>query len=136
MSKEIIHVKLGLKPFSANKMHYRSGKKDTREYREFKGDINEFLAGDYGVDKKAMIKFTLVSGFSNKQSDLDNAFKPLLDAMQLAMGFNDNQIYDIIALKDVVPKGEEYILIKLEQVSPSYVKRKIAALLRNIKGDK
>lgn len=131
-AKTILHVKLYLKPFSANKMHYRSGKKDTREYREFKGDIREFLEEDYKVDAKALLKFTLISGFSNRAADLDNTFKPLLDSMQLAMGFNDKQVYDIRAYKDIVPKGKEYLMIKLEQVSPSRVKRSITRLLKEL----
>lgn len=130
MAKVIVDVKLGLKPFSANKMHYMRAKRDTKEYREFKGDIAELLGGEYNVSPKARLKLTLVSGFSNKASDLDNTFKPLLDSMQRCMGFDDKQIYEICAYKDLVGKGEEYLMIKLEQVPNSSVLAKINRLLR------
>lgn len=129
MAKEIIHVKLGVKPLSANKMHYMSRKKDTQEYKRYKGTIKDLIGGEYQVSKTAQLKLTLIAGYSSKASDLDNAFKPLLDSMQLAMGFDDKQIYHIIAYKDVVKRGEEYLLIKLEQKDPSVFRRAIRKLL-------
>ena len=133
MAKEIIHVKLGIKPFSANKMHYMSKKKDTREYKEFKGTIQELLGGEnYRIKKHVQLKLTLVTGFSNKASDLDNAFKPLLDAMQLAMNFDDKQVYEINAYKDVVPRGQEYLYIRLEQIQPAGILRKIGKLMEKL----
>lgn len=131
MAKTIVHVKLGLKPFSANKMHYFRGKKDTREYREFKGDIQSLIGGDYDISPKDRFKLTLISGFSNRASDLDNTFKPLLDAMQRCMGFDDKQIYEIVAYKDLVPKGDEYLMIKMEKVPNASILSKINRLLRS-----
>jgi Holliday junction resolvase RusA-like endonuclease len=95
-----------------------SGKRDTKEYREFKGDIKSLL-GDLKLtlDKDEAVKFTLVVGYSNSLSDLDNCFKPLLDSMQIALGFNDRQVFAIEALKDKTKKGEEYIMIRLEVYS-------------------
>ena len=130
MSEPIIHVKLGIKPFSANNMHYARKRVDSREYKEFKGTIDDLIGGDYRVSPKAQLKLTLISGFSNKASDLDNTFKPLLDAMQLAMGFDDKQIYAIEAYKDVNKRGQEYLMIKLEQISPSKVRRMITKLMK------
>ena len=37
--------------------------------------------------------------------------------MQLAMGFDDKQVYEVEAYKDVQPKGDEYLYIKLEKVT-------------------
>ena len=118
MGKVVLEVRLNQKPFSANKMHYMSGKRDTKEYREFKGDIKSLL-GDLKLtlDKDEAVKFTLVVGYSNSLSDLDNCFKPLLDSMQIALGFNDRQVFAIEALKDKTKKGEEYIMIRLEVYS-------------------
>ena len=134
MSRTLVHVKLGIKPFSANKMHFMTKKRDTREYKEFKGSIAGLVGGDYKVNPKEIYKLTLVTGFSNKASDLDNAFKPLLDSMQLAMGFDDKQIYSIEAYKDVVKRGEEYLYILLETVPPTSVKVKITKLLSKLIG--
>ncbi len=129
MGKVVLEVRLGQKPFSANKMHYARFKKDTKEYREFKEEIMDLL-GRQKYDFKATDKFklSLVVGYSNALSDLDNAFKPLLDSMQLAMGFDDKQIFEIEALKDKTKKGEEYIMVRLETITDNQWKRRIKAL--------
>jgi len=131
MSKQIIEILLPLKPFSANRMKQRN-LKNTVEYRKFKGDIKELIEGDYGVEKDDRLRLTLISGFSNKASDLDNSFKPLLDAMQICMGFDDKQIYEIRSLKDIVPKGEEYIYVKLDLFPDSNYVSKIARWLKEV----
>lgn len=129
----MVHVCLELKPFSANNMHYAMKRTDTAEYKRFKREIKELLGGDYRVPKEAQYKLTLVSGFTNKASDLDNTFKPLLDAMQGAMGFDDKQIYAIEAYKDVRTKVQgPYLMIKLKRVYPSWVQRKIKKLLGEV----
>jgi Holliday junction resolvase RusA-like endonuclease len=133
MTKVIIDVMLPLKPFSANGMHYAKFKKDTVAYKAFKGNIYEYLSGEYPVEKGDQLKLTLVSGFSSKASDLDNTFKPLLDSMQIAMGFDDKQVYEIEAYKDVVKKGSEYLRIKLEVIPPSKVEVRVDTLLMKFK---
>lgn len=110
-------------------MHYAKFKKDTKEYREFKSDIYSLLGGaKYDLKPDAKLKLSLVVGYSNSLSDLDNAFKPLLDSMQLAMGFDDRQIFEIESLKDKVPKGEEYILVRLETITDRQWKSRIKKL--------
>lgn len=126
MGKVIIEVRLNQKPFSANKMHYAKFKKDTKEYREFKSDIFELLGGHkYDFKATDRFKLSLVVGYSNSLSDLDNSFKPLLDSMQLAMGFDDKQIFEIEALKDKVTKGNEYIMVRLETITENQWKQRI-----------
>jgi Holliday junction resolvase RusA-like endonuclease len=124
----IIHVRLGIKPFSANNMHYARKKVDSAAYKEYKGTIADLIGGDYRVSPKAQLKLTLISGFSSKASDLDNTFKPLLDSMQLSMGFDDKQIYSIEAYKDVGKRGQEYLLIRLEEVQPGKITKMINKL--------
>ena len=61
--------------------------------------------------------FTITVAFSARQADLDNAFKPLFDTYQnIFDGFNDNKVYIIEAKKTIVPKGEEYINVKIERM--------------------
>ena len=129
MNKVVLEVRLNQKPLSANKMHYAKFKKDTKEYREFKSDIYHLLGGQtYDFLLTDKFKMSLVVGFSSKLSDLDNAFKPLLDSMQLAMGFDDRQVFEIEALKDHVKKGDEYILVRLEKITDNQWKRRIKRL--------
>jgi len=129
LGKVIIEVRLNQKPFSANKMHYAKFKKDTKEYREFKSDIFELLGGHkYAFKPTDKFKLSLVVGYSNSLSDLDNSFKPLLDSMQLAMGFDDRQVFEIEALKDKVSKGDEYIMVRLETITDNQWKQRIKKL--------
>ena len=125
----MIEVRLNQKPFSANKMHYAKFKKDTKEYREFKSAIYQLLGTQtYDFLDTDKFKLSLITGFSSSLSDLDNAFKPLLDSMQLAMGFDDRQVFEIEALKDKVNKGDEYLMIRLETITDNQWKRRIRKL--------
>ena len=116
-SQTIVEVRINQKPFSANKMHYRDGKIDTKEYKEFRSNIRELLEGDYGIKPTDKLRLTLIVGYSSKLADLDNAFKPLLDSMQPCMGFDDRQVFEIKAMKNHVKKGEEYIMLRLETMT-------------------
>lgn len=48
-------------------------------------------------------------GYSNRQADLDNCLKPLLDIFQKAYSFNDRHIMCITLSKVIVAKGNEFI---------------------------
>ena len=110
-------------------MHYASMKKDTKEYRSFKDDIFQLIGTEkYDIRAEDKYKLSLVVGYSSKLSDLDNAFKPLLDSMQLAMQFDDRQVFQIESLKDHVKKGDEYIMIRLETITDNQWVRRIKQL--------
>ena len=131
----MLEVRLNQKPFSANKMHYMTRKADTKEYKKYKSEIFQAIGGNYDIDPTDKYKLSLVVGYSSKLSDLDNAFKPLLDSMQRAMGFDDRQIFEIESLKDHTKKGEEYIMIRLEQITENQWKRRIKKLFSMFGGD-
>lgn len=130
MSRVILDVLLDIKPLSANEMHYANKRVDTAKYKKYKRDINDLIGGKYRISPKVRLKLTMVAGFSNKASDLDNIFKPAIDSMQLAMGFNDKQIYEIKAYKGSAKRGDEYLYIKLETIPDSRVHRIIDKVLR------
>lgn len=110
-------------------MHYARGKTDTVEYREYKSEIYSLLGDmEYDIKKTDKFKLSLVAGYSSKLSDLDNCFKPLLDSMQIAVGFDDRQIFEIEALKDHTAKGEEYLMVRLETITDNQWKRRIKKL--------
>lgn len=46
---------------------------------------------------------------SNKNCDLDNMLKGIIDILQVKYEFNDNTIYEIICRKTIVKKGREGI---------------------------
>ena len=125
----LLDVYLPIKPFSANKMHYATCKRDTKEYKGFKYDVRIALVKQgFTVNPDDKYKLSLIVGYSSKLSDLDNAFKPTLDAMQLALGFDDRQVFEIHALKNHVKKGDEYMLIRLETITDTQWLRRMRKL--------
>ena len=62
--------------------------------------------------------FLVTAAVSAKQQDLDNVIKPLLDTyQQMYDEFNDNKVYGIYLMKDIVPKGEEYIEVSVRSMN-------------------
>lgn len=106
-----------MKPFSANKMHYMSGKRDTKEYKEFKGIIRDLLQSSCDIPEKSLLKLSLVGGTSSPLSDLDNFFKSCIDSLQLALNFNDRQIFSIEAYKELTKKGQEFLMLRIEEIT-------------------
>lgn len=125
----LLEVKLPIKILSANKMHYSNKKVDTVEYKRYKLAIfNAIKPYRFKVNKDDKYKFSLIAGFSSKLSDLDNAFKPLLDSLQRVLCFDDRQVFEIEAIKDHVKKGEEYMMIRLELLTDNQWKRRLTKL--------
>lgn len=68
----------------------------------------------FGKDE---VIFLVVAGLSNRGADLDNVIKPLLDTFQsLFEDFNDNKVYGVYLMKDIVPKGEEYLEVTIRKL--------------------
>lgn len=53
-------------------------------------------------------------GFSNVLSDLDNPVKQTQDCLVKKYGFDDHEIYMATIRKVIVPKGREYVKIRIE----------------------
>ena len=59
---------------------------------------------------KSEVIVLVAAGLSNRGADIDNVIKPLLDTLQcIYEDFNDNKVYGIYLIKDIVKKGEEYL---------------------------
>lgn len=120
LDKELpVYFLVQTRPFSTNKMTGRRKTYETKEYLEFRDLIAKVAGGNYGIDKKMMFRLRCVAAFSNRAGDLDNVFKPLLDSMVASMDsdFDDRQVYEIMARKRIVKKGQEYLEITLEVIS-------------------
>lgn len=62
------------------------------------------------------VSFHVEGGLSSRNMDLDNIIKPLLDTFQsIYHEFNDNKVYYIELHKEIVPKGEEYLWIRVRR---------------------
>ena len=65
----------------------------------------------------SMVGFKITAGLSNKNADLDNVVKPVLDTWQAMFEkFNDNKVYHIEMHKEIVPKGEEFIEVAVRKM--------------------
>lgn len=104
------------RPFSTNKMSGARKTYETKEYLEFRELIAKKAGGHYGIKGKEKFRLKVVAAFSNKRGDLDNVFKPLLDSMVGSMDddFDDHQVFEIIARKRMVKKGQEYLKVIME----------------------
>ena len=107
-------MRLWIKPLSVNEA-FRGRKFKTKKYIEFQQEMLLKLPKMDIPEGKLEIHYKI--GFSNSNSDLDNAFKQLNDCLQKKYGFNDNLIYRIIADKEIVKKGQEFIEFKICQLS-------------------
>ncbi|EOG7618245.1 TPA: RusA family crossover junction endodeoxyribonuclease [Vibrio parahaemolyticus] len=111
---------LRIKPLSTNEMHL--GKKvDSAKYRKWAAQVCRLLpdASTLSIDFKKPIAIHVDATFRNRLSDLDNIWKPLLDAMQRKYeDFNDNKVVLMSAAK-YITKDEEQTgyVIKIKNTS-------------------
>ena len=109
-----------VKPVSINKAWYRNRRMKSKEYKNFQDELMLYLQGvecpSRVVENQCRLEASLVFGFSNPNSDVDNCIKTTLDTLQSWFGFNDKIIYKVTAEKKHVKKGEDYLQIKLEEI--------------------
>lgn len=97
-------------------MFYRN-KNKTAEYREYQQELGDYLMGETWPFEQEPVIFLVTAGLSNRGADLDNLIKPLLDTYQSHYPeFNDNKVYGIYMIKDIVPKGSEYLDITVRKL--------------------
>lgn len=108
-------MRIWIKPLSVNKAYstVRGRRIKSLDYRLFEKELLLKLPKMNIPEGKLEIHYKI--GFSSKGSDLDNALKQLNDCLQKKYGFNDNLIYKIIAEKEIVKKGQEFIEFKICQ---------------------
>jgi len=102
---------LKIKPFSVNEAWRGARRFRTEKYKQYEKQLLLLLptldipAGDLALRLKV--------GFSSRASDIDNAIKPFLDICQKKYNINDKRFFYVSALKEIVKKGEEYILFDI-----------------------
>ena len=102
-------------------MFWKRGKltKKTSEYEAYQQEIRDEMLGIEWPFSNEQVRFHVEAGLSAKQADLDNVLKPLLDTFQgIYEEFNDNKVYYIEAHKEIVPKGDEYLWIRIRRYYP------------------
>lgn len=107
-------MKVKIKALSVNRV-WQGRRFRTKEYDAYEREM--FMLLPKLEIPKGKLQLTLVVGFSNKASDLDNILKPFEDILQKKYGFNDKLIYRIIAQKIDVKKGEDFIDFSISECS-------------------
>ena len=113
---KLFETRLKIKPISANKMFGVRGRRTfkTSEYLAYQNEVRDHLVGTEWPFGDEPVCFHVEGGLSSKLFDLDNVIKPLLDTLQgIYPEFNDNKVYYIELHKEIVPKGEEYLWIRV-----------------------
>lgn len=98
--------------------HFKSKGKPTPSaaYRAYQNEIRDELMGTpwpFGIEQ---VTVNATYGISNRNKDLDNLSKPLLDTLQrIYEDFNDNKVYELHCFKVKVEKGEEYLDLEIKE---------------------
>lgn len=99
-------TRLNIKPLSVNTA-FTGVRYKTDEYKQYAKLVLLSLKPMKIPDGKLEIRYKF--GLSNSGADLDNCVKQFQDLLCAKYNFNDNRIYRIIAEKEIVPKGQEFI---------------------------
>ena len=105
-------IKINIKPLSANEA-FKGTKIKSAKYRAFEKELS-FRLPYASIPNKTSLRLSYEFGFSNLQSDIDNAVKQTTDVLSKKYGFNDMYVMELNVKKFVVEKGQEYIKFSIE----------------------
>lgn len=105
-------VAIRIKPVSVNQC-WKGRRFKTPIYKVYEKELLLKLPDISVPDGNLCLKVNVA--FSNKQSDIDNILKPLLDILQNKYGFNDNRIYRLEVNKLICKKGAEFIGFTIDE---------------------
>ena len=90
----------------------------TTEYLNYQNEVRDEMMGIEWPFGSSPLLFQIEAGLSARQADLDNLMKPLFDTFQnIFEEFNDNKVYRIEADKYIVPKGAEFVRIRIHETT-------------------
>ena len=107
-------ARVNIKPLSVNEA-WQGRRTKTSKYRGFEKHFIALLP-NIKIDFKGLLNVDLTLGFSSRASDIDNPVKPILDCLQKKYGFNDNKIYKLNLIKEIVKSGDEFIELTINEI--------------------
>ena len=117
----IFNHRFQVKPLSANAMTGRNKTYQTAAYTAYQNEIRDELMGIAWPFEAEQVHFDIEAGLSNRGQDLDNIVKPVLDTYQIIYEeFNDNKVYEITLRKTIVPKGDEFLHVRVCRLGESF----------------
>ena len=99
-------ITIPIKPLSVNQC-WQGKRFKTKEYERYEKDVMALLVAIKLPHPPYCVHYEF--GFSNSMADIDNPVKPVQDILQKRYGFNDRDIYEMVVVKEIVKKGDEYI---------------------------
>lgn len=90
----------------------------TTEYKKFFEDVKKCcdkLPYSWPFEEGKLLRISMDVYFSNSASDLDNAAKPILDALQKIYGFNDKHVYELNMYKKLTSRGNEHVTVMIQE---------------------
>lgn len=97
---------------------YLRNRHKTADYKNYQMEIRDELLGVEWPFGSSPVRFEIDAGFSTRAADIDNVMKPLLDTFQAVFeDFNDNKVYEIVGNKFIVPKKEEFLVVRISETS-------------------
>jgi Holliday junction resolvase RusA-like endonuclease len=104
-------------------MTYRNKTIKQKVYLEYQNELRDEMMGQQWPFGSDLVTFFIVAGFSNKGADLDNVLKPLFDTYQgIFEEFNDNKVYHSELHKVIMPKGKEFLYVKISELTDEHIK--------------
>lgn len=111
--------RVDIKPLSVNKA-WQGKRFKSKEYSAYEKEVLLKLDDHDLSNVKEPIELSIVVGFSNMASDVDNVVKPFLDILQKKYGFNDKYVFRLIVEKLLVIKGAEFIEFYIKKCVPRH----------------
>lgn len=105
-----------LKPLSVNAA-FKGRRFKTKEYDNFIRVVLMMLPNSVKIDSKAYLSLLITFGYSSRNSDLDNGLKTFIDCLVKKYGFDDRNIYELKANKEIVKKGSEFIKWEIKYIN-------------------
>lgn len=95
-------------------MTYRNKAIKQRQYIDYQNELRDEIRGVEWPFGSEQVYFYIIAGFSNRAADIDNVIKPLFDTYQgIFEEFNDNKVYHAELIKSIVPKGNEFLHVRV-----------------------
>jgi len=105
---------VNIKPLSVNQV-WQGRRFKTPKYKAYEKEMLLKLP-NLNLNTSALLSVDITFGYSTRASDIDNGLKPFLDCLQKKYGINDNKIYNLNVVKEIVKKGEEFIKFSIKEI--------------------
>jgi Holliday junction resolvase RusA-like endonuclease len=115
----LLSDRVEIKALSVNKA-WQGKRFKTKEYVTYEKEVMDKLEFVDMSQTKMPIELSLIVGFSNMASDVDNVVKPFLDILQKKYKFNDKYVFRLIVEKMLVEKGAEFIEFYIKKCVPRH----------------